>query len=172
MKEKFKIIPEFPAYRISNFGKLQSRWQRHASYKGFIAKDVWKDLPFYSDKRGYLQVHLCNGCGKVKTVRIHNLVAQFFIGKRPSGNVIRHLDSNPANNHISNLSYGTYTENENDKIENGTWNTRNGGAKLTPSKVQEIRKKLTTISQKMLAKEYGVSRPTITRIANNKTWRI
>jgi len=40
------------------------------------------------------------------------------------------------------------------------------------TEVQEIRKKLTTISQKMLAKEYGVSRPTITRIANNKTWRI
>ena len=50
--------------------------------------------------------------------------------------------------------------------------TIDDGAKLTPSKVQEIRKKLTTISQKMLAKEYGVSRPTITRIANNKTWRI
>lgn len=173
MKEIFVIVKDFPAYRISNFGRIQSRWQRHASYKGFIQKDIWKDLPTYPDHKGYLQVHLCDGTGKVKTARIHVLVAQAFLGEKPRGYVIRHLDSNPGNNPASNLSYGTYTENENDKIQNGTWNTRNGGAKLTTSQVLEIRDKVITgISRKQLAVEYGVSRPTITRIANNKIWKM
>ena len=172
MEEKFKIINDFPAYRISNYGRIQSRWQRHASYRGFIKKDIWKDLPVYPDAKGYLHVHLCDGHGKVKTERIHNLVARKFIGERPKGNVVRHRDSNPSNNHISNLSYGTYLENENDKIQNGTWNTRNGGAKITPTQVEEIREKASKGEpQKDLALEYKVSRPTITRIVNNTIWR-
>jgi len=61
---------------------------------------------------------------------------------------------------------------ENNKIRNGTWNTRNGGAKITPEQVQEIRMKLKNgEQQKLLAIEYGVSRPTITRIANYKIWK-
>lgn len=172
MKEKFVVIQEFPAYRISNFGRIQSRWQRRASYKDFIIKDIWKDLPARPDGGGYLQVHLCDGHGRVKTERIHNLVTAAFIGTKPSGLVVRHLDSNSSNNILSNLVYGTYLENENDKINNGTWNTRNGGAKLIPQQVQEIRDKATIgESQKHLAKEYGVSRPTVTRIINNKIWR-
>ena len=99
---------------------------------------------------GYPMVHLCDGRGKVKSVKVHSLVAEYFIGEKPKF---------------------TYLENENDKIGNGTWNTRNGGAKLTPLQVQEIRAKLKNTSQKELAKEYNVSRPTITRIANNKIWR-
>lgn len=140
MKEEFRILSDFSAYRVSNMGRIQSRWQRRASYCGFIIEDVWRDLPMYPDAKGYLQVHLCDGHGRVKTVRIHNLVSTTFIGPRPSRNVVRHLDSNPSNNCINNLAYGTYSENENDKIANGTWNTRNGGAKITPSQVQEIRR--------------------------------
>jgi hypothetical protein len=172
MKEKFIVITEFPAYRISNFGRIQSRWQRHASYKGFIKKDIWKDLPSFPDAKGYLQIHLCDGRGRVKTERIHTLVALAFLGERPYKNVVRHIDSNPSNNHITNLSYGTYLDNENDKIQNGTWNTRNGGAKIKPQQVLEIRNKAEKgESQKNLALEYGVSRPTITRIINNTIWR-
>lgn len=173
MKEEYKIIPNFPAYRVSNTGKIQSRWKRGAFFSGFKIKDDWKDLPTHPDAGGYLQVHLCDGYGKVKTARLHNLVAELFIGKMPANKrVVRHLDSNPSNNCVENLAYGTYAENENDKIENGTWNTRNGGAKITTTQVREIRKRLQDgESHNSLALEFGVSRPTITRIANNKIWR-
>lgn len=85
--------------------------------------------------------------------------------------VVRHLDSDKENNCAENLAYGTHLENENDKIGNGTWNLRNGGAKLTPTQVKEIREKLKTTTQNELAIQYGVSRPTITRIASNKIWK-
>lgn len=173
MKEEFKLVSEFPAYRVSNLGRIQSRWKRGSFYSDFKVMDVWKDLPTFPDKKGYPQVHLCDGYGKVKTVRIHNLVAELFLGDKPvDGMLVRHLDSNPSNNKVENLAWGTYAENENDKIANGTWNTRNGGAKITPLQVTEIRKKLKSgMSHDDLAKEFGVSRPTINRIANNKIWR-
>ena len=173
MKEEFKVIPDFPAYRVSNYGRIQSRWKRGAFFSGFQIKDKWKDLPTRPDAGGYLQIHLCDGYGKIKTARLHNLVAELFLGKKQVDKiVIRHLDSNPSNNTVDNLAYGTYAENENDKIENGTWNTRNGGAKITPLQVSEIRERLSNReSHNSLALEFGVSRPTISRIANNKTWR-
>jgi hypothetical protein len=171
--ETFKQLIDFPAYRISNKGNIQSRWKRGSYYCGFECKDEWKSLPVYYDNIDvYPTVHLCDGNGKVKTVRIHSLVAEYFIGKKPKDKqVIRHLDSDPTNNDVSNLVYGTYIENENDKIRNGTWNTRNGGAKITPDQVVEIRDKSKSVSQKDLAIEYGVSRPTITRIINNTIWK-
>lgn len=174
MKEEFKILNDFTAYRISNFGRIQSRWQRISAYNGFgiIIKDIWKDLKPKDDGKGYLQVHLTDGKNR-KTYRIHSLVALYFLGKSPKDKpIIRHLDSNKKNNHIQNLAYGSYVENENDKIENGTWNTRRGGAKITIDQVKEIREKLNKrISQKLLSKEYNVSRPTITRIANFTIWK-
>jgi len=172
--EKFKIIKEWPAYRISNYGNIQSRWQRGKSYySGFKCEDVWHNLPGHPDGGGYLKVCLCDGNGKVKSMKIHWLVAQYFLGEKPHDKtIIRHLDGNKLNNNASNLSYGTYIDNENDKIEHGTWNTRNGGAKLIPNQVIEIRNKINNGGKdKELSIEYGVSRPTITRIRNNKIWK-
>lgn len=174
MKEEFKILNVFPAYRISNFGRIQSRWQRISAYRGFniIKEDIWRDLKPKDDGNGYLQVHLTDGKNR-KTYRIHTLVAIYFLQKpHKKGLVIRHLDSNSKNNHIDNLAFGTYIENENDKIANGTWNTRRGGAKITTDQVRKIRLKLKEgVNQKKLAKEYNVSRPTITRIANYTIWK-
>lgn len=172
MKEVYKTLIDFPAYRISNKGNIQSRWKRGSYYSEFKCVDIWKELPKHYDGNGYLMVHLCDGNGRVKSIRIHILVAEYFIGLKPKDkHVVRHLDSNKENNDVTNLAYGTYLENEHDKIENGTWNTRRGGAKITPLQVKEIREKLKTASQKELAEEYNVSRPTITRIANNKIWK-
>ena len=171
MEEIYKVLTDFPAYRISNKGNIQSRWKRGENLSGF-QNNPWKNLKPGTDGKGYLTIILCDGDGKRKSKRIHNLVAEYFIGPKPKDKqVVRHLDSNPKNNYDSNLAYGTHLENEHDKIDNGTWNTRNGGAKITIVQVKEIREKLKTISQKELAIMYGISRPTITRIANNKIWK-
>ena len=99
-------------------------------------------------------------------------MADSFLVKKSEGLIIRHLDNNPQNNRVDNLKWGTYLENENDKIENGTWNTRNGGAKLTSKQVIEIRELIESGEKhESLAKIYNVSRPTITRIANKKIWK-
>ncbi len=50
---------------------------------------------------------------------VHCLVLEAFIGPRPEGYVCRHKDGDPANNHISNLSWGTLRENYDDTIKHG-----------------------------------------------------
>ena len=173
MEEIFRIIKEFPAYRISNKGNVQTRWRRGYYYSGLKIKDVWRDIMPSPDGNGYLSLVLCDGYGKRKTSKIHKLVAQEFLPPRPdSAQVIRHLDGHKENNYATNLAYGTYVDNENDKIRHGTWGIRYGGAKLTPAQVLEIRDKAANgVKQSELAKEYNVTRPTITRIANNTIWQ-
>jgi len=70
-------------------------------------------LPFTTEK-GYLRVYLYRGTS-VERVRVHTAVLRAFVGPRPAGMVTRHLDGNPANNHLSNLAWGTPAENEADK---------------------------------------------------------
>jgi len=169
---KTKPIPNFPAYRIREDSILETNWRTGAFYPGMKIIDKWKPLPKRYNKDGYIPVCL-RGDGRQRRTHIHRLMAESFIGGPPyKGACVRHLNGNPKDNSISNLSWGTYKDNENDKILHGTWNTRNGGAKITPEQVIEIRNKIKLgMSHDELAKEYSVSRPTINRIANNKTWR-
>lgn len=162
--EIYKIIEDYPKYRVSNYGNIQSSW----------IKNEWRTLKTGTDAKGYLQVGLCDGIHKVKTFRIHRLVATYFVEKPDEeGLIVRHLDSNPENNHFLNLKWGTYKENEEDKKLNGTWYTgRLKSSKLSFEMATEIRTKYQSgQSQISLAEEYGVTRPTITRVINKKIWK-
>lgn len=46
-----------------------------------------------------------------KSIYMHHAVAYLFIGERPKGLVIDHIDRNKQNNHISNLRYCTQRDN-------------------------------------------------------------
>lgn len=69
------------------------------------------------DSDGYL--NLCRG-GRASKVKVAHLVAEAFIGPRPDGSVLRHLDGNPANNTPANLRYGSQSENQYDAVGHGT----------------------------------------------------
>ena len=161
MSEEFRYIPEFPRYRVSNLGRVQSVWS-----------GSWKDLHPSYDKKGYAGLTLCNLDKSHKKVRVHNLVAKAFIGERPFGQVVRHLDGDSEKNWSGNLQYGTHRENEHDKKSHGTWNTRNGGAKLSVAEVEQIRElSISGETDRVLAAKFRVSRPTINRINNHKIWK-
>lgn len=51
---------------------------------------------------------------------IHRLVLEAFVGPAPEGQECRHLDGDCANAKLSNLQWGTRSENNLDKIEHGT----------------------------------------------------
>lgn len=50
---------------------------------------------------------------------VHALVLAAFVGPRPPGMDVRHLDGNPANNLLENLAYGTRSENCMDALRHG-----------------------------------------------------
>jgi len=69
-----------------------------------------KALKSYLAKNGYYVVNL-NKDGVSKTTYIHHIIASHFIGERPKGYTINHIDGNKTNNSIYNLEYCTYLEN-------------------------------------------------------------
>lgn len=67
---------------------------------------------------GHRQVSLYRG-GVRRLRQVHNLVLEAFVGPRPEGLLGLHWDDDPANNHISNLRWGTPRDNTLDMIRNG-----------------------------------------------------
>lgn len=109
--EAWRPIPGFEGiYDASDLGRIRSwKWKR---------PHVLKDRPI---RTGYLVASLSPTPGaKPIEVAVHRLVMLTFVGPRPDGLEIRHRDGNPANNALSNLSYGTHSENMLDKVAHGT----------------------------------------------------
>lgn len=71
------------------------------------------------DSGGYPGVTL-RGNGIAADRRVHELVAEAFIGPRPPGQLVRHLnDVKTDNRWPENLAYGTESDNKLDAVRNG-----------------------------------------------------
>lgn len=90
-------------YRVSKHGRIVRSGSAQGATVGF-------ELKQYPDKEGYLYVRLSSH-NKAFRKFAHSLVAEAFIGTRPSGQEINHRDGNKANNSLSNLEYVTHREN-------------------------------------------------------------
>lgn len=156
--EVWKIIPDYPKYEVSNYGRVRS----------FTGKKNGKLLKNTITNGGYLQVNL-----QGKTKLVHTLVLLTFEGERPEGKETRHLNGNQKDNTLTNLTYGTPNENHKDKIEHGT--TMRGEkhplAKLTTSDIQLVRLLLTFgWSQTTIAKIVETTNHAIFSIKEGRTW--
>jgi hypothetical protein len=69
-------------------------------------------------KMGYFSLRLYRPGGG-RDHFVHALTAEAFIGPRPTGMVVRHLDGDCLNNQIENLAYGTHGDNERDTVRHG-----------------------------------------------------
>ena len=109
MSEAWRKVPGFPLYEVSDQGRVRSlRFGKVRLLRpGF-------------NHFGYGSVHLWREGAKSSTsCTVHTLVASAFIGPRPEGQHVRHLDGNPRNNTSGNLSYGTVRENALDTVRHG-----------------------------------------------------
>lgn len=99
-------------YEVSDLGRVR----RIAGGRGARAGYILAPSP---DRKGYLGVFLYRD--KVgRRVPVHVIVAVAFIGPRPDGLVIRHLNGICTDNRPENMTYGTSTENAQDSIRHGT----------------------------------------------------
>lgn len=135
-------------------------------------KDAWKRLRHNERPDGYHGISLRDGHGLERRTYVHILVAEAFIGEKPfAAACVRHLDGNPSNNSFVNLAWGTYLDNEEDKRLHGTWNSRFGGKLSKEDRIAIISRANDGEAQRALAEEFGVTRPTITRLVNRTTWK-
>lgn len=120
------------------------------------------------NSKGYSTVSLSRGAWETHTV--HRLVCEAFYGPSPTSKAqVRHLDGDRANNAPANLDWGTHADNWQDrKGHGGGMGETHHAAKLDDAAVAEIRS--SALSQRALARKFGVSQATVSDARLGKTW--
>lgn len=96
-------------YEVSDQGNVRSLDRTVVTRSGEVQH--WKGrMRKISISGGYKQVSLYDH-GRRKTVWVHNLVAEAFLGPRPPGLEVCHSDDDGTNATLANLRYDTHSAN-------------------------------------------------------------
>jgi hypothetical protein len=95
--ERWKVIDDYDNYSVSSFGRVRN-------------DTTGKVLKARIGTQGYYNVGLCKN-GKAKTLNVHRMIAIAFIPNPLNKRCVDHKDNNPKNNNLTNLSYVTIKEN-------------------------------------------------------------
>ncbi len=109
-----------------------------------------------------------------KDYSIHVLVAEHFIGPRPDGFQVNHIDGNKINNNVTNLEYVTQSENMKHAFRLGLQCNKgenHSQSKLTELDIIKIRRmRMKGFKNNEIAARFNVCVPTISKICNFKAW--
>jgi len=179
VKRVWKAIPieEYKSiYQVSSDGLVRSLERTVVYRTGKAQRYSQKILTPIKQSTGYYSVNLINS-GKRKTCYIHTLVALAFLGARPegkNGEHIRHRDNDTSNNNYRNLKYSSAKRNFKDQLKGDThlYGEYHPAATLTSKQIGEIRtiKATKKINLTDLGEQYKVSRHSIRKIVEGKTW--
>jgi hypothetical protein len=95
-------------YQVSNYGFVKSLNRVIVRSDG-RKRTIKERIKEGTHNKGYKRISLCDNNGNSKSLYVHRLVAEAFIGV--SNLVVDHIDGNKANNHIDNLRYVTNQQN-------------------------------------------------------------
>ena len=166
-KPRLKPIPGFACYYADDFGTI---WSAHPSRWGHVK---WRPMRTHTGRDGYLDAHVTRTDGAKKNKPVHVLVGLAFLGERPRGFVVRHLDGNKLNNLPANLAYGTSKQNMADARLHGTLarGERAYKAKLTEVQAIHVLARLSAGEpRKVIARELGVGVSTLDALRSGRTW--
>jgi hypothetical protein len=104
----FRDVPGYPGYKINESGIVVNK-------KGHVMRNALSNT-------GYLRYALIppEGDGKHRdNVSMHRLVASAFIPNPDNLPVVMHIDNDKLNNHVSNLKWGTQSDNIRQAFDEG-----------------------------------------------------
>ncbi|MFC3848880.1 NUMOD4 motif-containing HNH endonuclease [Corynebacterium hansenii] len=119
--ETWRPIPGWEGrYEASTHGRIRNVPRRIIMRNG-IPKTIRPRIltPQRKDKYGHLTLNLSRGDGRSNNRMVHRLIAETFLGPRPDGMHVRHLNGDPTDNRPENLAYGTHSENMRDMVRHG-----------------------------------------------------
>lgn len=123
MSERWRPVPGYEGlYSVSDHGRVYAHpRERRCGHPGSAPQRrpgaLLKPNPV-GTPRTHLAVALTKD-GKRRDFKVHQLVLLAFVGPCPDGMETLHSDDDPTNNHLSNLRYGTRSENQRDRVRNG-----------------------------------------------------
>lgn len=101
-------------YEVSDLGRVRGiATQRGSREPRIIAPQL------NVARGGYPQVRFYAGSIR-RRAYVHTVVLAAFVGPRPDGAVTRHLNGDPADSRLANLTYGTQSQNISDQVTHGT----------------------------------------------------
>lgn len=173
-REEWRDIKGYEGlYQISNFGNCRSLGRANIYKDNRVHVLNGKNLKSYIRGKYSCVMLYKNKLGK--NFYLHVLVIENFIGNKPFGKQVNHIDGNKNNNRIDNLEYITPSENmfHSSKLGLAVTGERHYCHKLTESKVIEIRKRYKegNVTVRALAREYGVTQRTMQQVIEKSTWR-
>lgn len=113
LSEEWRVVTDFPCYAISSMGRLK----RIVSARGAAAGKIWRIDAVNRD--GYFGVRLRLN-GRERSCGIHQLVAEAFLGPKPFAKAeVRHYDGNKTHNVVTNLRWGSRSDNSHDRHRHG-----------------------------------------------------
>jgi len=161
-KEIWKDVPEYEGlYRVSNLGRVKSlKWGKERVLKP------------KEDRGGYVYVGLYKE-GVEKKFSVHRLVMLAFVGE--SGLQVNHINGLKTDNQLENLEYCTGSENMIHAFKNGlkkgSKGEKNGRSKLTRACVERIKYGHQGVTQREIAKIYGITESRVSIIRSGKNWK-
>jgi hypothetical protein len=163
---EWRVIPGWENYEASSNGMIR---MANVMELAVTIKRIRNGVP-------YRCVNLRIGINARKEKKIAPLVCAAFHGRKPDPKLVsRHLDGDSLNDVPSNLSWGTYQQNSDDRERHGRTprGETHGSAKLNNEKVRQIRKLLseTSLTLTAIGERFDVSRVTIRFIKTGHTWK-
>lgn len=111
--EQWRAIPGHEGrYEVSDLGNVRS-----------LLHDEPRPLRLFINPRtGYVFARLStpSRASRNQTIYVHREVLKAFVGPRPEHQQVCHNDGDRTNNTLSNLRYGTASENRRDAMSHGT----------------------------------------------------
>lgn len=158
-----RLAPPNEDYAVTTNGRV---W----SFKSTTTKRLRPGMK----QDGHLQVSLRGRDGKARSLLVHRLVIETFVGPKPEGMECRHLNGISTDNRLENLQWGTHKQNGADSVAHGTIpiGECNGKAKLSNTQVKEIKQMLSErkLTQVKIASLFGVDVDTISCIYRGYSW--
>lgn len=136
-------------YIVYSEGKV---WSKHS--KRFIKTSL--------HTKGYVIISIFS-----KPYLLHRIIAETFLSNPLNLPQINHKNGIKTDNRVENLEWCNQSHNIRHALDTGL----NQYKKLTEEQVRKIKYEHNNLSHTQIAKIYNISRPSITLIRNNKSWK-
>lgn len=169
VNEEWRPVVGFEGvYEVSDQGRVR----RIKGGKGVA--EVGKVMTPWGGRGDYPILILSKGGGSPrKTVPVHRLVAEAFLGPRPTPeHQVNHINADRADPRLVNLEYVTRRGNMQHAVRLGTIarGSRQGSARLREEDIPRIRALFGLVPDKQIAAWFGVGEMTISNIKLKGGW--
>ena len=165
MKEDIYIVPGSRVTGVTKSGRAFKIKISSINPYLFQVCEERSNQPYKGER--YPRIYVGNNCLEGGNAELHRVMAITFLPPKPLGaELVRHINDNPSDNRLENLTWGTHQDNADDREENG-----NTSRKLSVLEVEKIISlKTQGVNQKEIAKTIGVSASCISQVLRGKRY--